>query len=204
MRKYLIAILLISFVLLNTIVFAQQETEPKEPVVRTEKSQRFENRLKIQGYTEYISFSAGDIEGNSWGGGILARYLFLDWFGQLGAQTNVTFYGASKEKKLGGDLSFANWRFSVILHTYDDTASPIYVYGGGGVGVQFNGDVGVVEVNNAFTGHVLAGIGYEITESFNIETEAGYQFGNANLKNYATPSASVNAFFIRFGGGIRF
>lgn len=203
MKKLLfLAILAILAVSFGTMGYAQQITEVETTTVYTESSSPFDGRLKLQGYAEYINFTGSDIEGNTWGGGVLARYLFLDW---LGAQTNVTFYADCEEEKLGGDLGFVNWRLSLILHAYvPDIADPLYVYGGGGLGVQFNDDVGDVEVDNAFTGHVLAGIGYDITELLNVEAEVGYQFGSADLSNYTDDDAGVEAVFVRLGGGVRF
>lgn len=165
-------------------------------------AQETKGRFRIQGYAEYINFTDNEIDNSTWGGGALARYLVLDWFG---LQTNVSFYNDCETDELGGDLSVINWRFSPILHTYltgiDDR---LYVYGGGGVGVQINGDVGDVGIDDALTGHVLGGVGFDISEIFNVEAEVGYQFGSADTSGFENDEIGVEAVFIRAGGGIRF
>ena len=169
------------------------------------ESQPLDSRLKVQVYTEYINFSDEPIDSSAWGGGILARYMFLDW---LGAQTNFTYYGDADVDNFNGDLSFSNWRLSAIVHTYVPGVKgeklPIYVYGGGGLGFQFNSEVVNIDVDDAFTGHILGGIGYDLHENFHLEAELGYQFGTAALSNYTKGDTSVEAAFVRAGVGVSF
>ena len=202
MRRFLgISVLVLSFVLVAACAFAQTEQQVTTQQTTT-CSKPFDGRLKLQAYAEYINFTGGDIDHSAWGGGILARYLFLDW---LGAQTNVTWYGDVETKNIGGDLSFANWRLTLLAHTYMPAINDkLYVYGGPGVGVQFNDDVGAVEIDNPWTWHVLAGLGYDITELFNVEAEIGYQSGKADAKNFTDDEIGVEALFVRLGGGVRF
>ena len=170
----------------------------------TYEAQPFGGKLKIEGYAEYIKFNESDLDSSAWGGGVLARYLFLDW---LGVQTNFTIYTNTDPKKLSGDLSFRNLRLAVILHTYInglDGPMPLYVYGGGGPGIQFNSDVHDIHVKDAITGNVIGGIGYDFSDHFNIEAEVGYQFGDADVSNYRKSKIGVDAMFVRFGIGARF
>jgi len=172
--------------------------------VMTQKTTSAEvmKRFKVEGYAEYINFMGGDIDHSTWGGGVLARYLFVDWFG---AQTNVTFYGKCNTKDLPEDLSLANWRLSLLVHTYaPDIDSKLYGYAGGGLGVQFNDNMGIVKIDDALTGHVLLGVGYDVTEMINIEAEVGYQFGKASTDNYKDSDIGLEALFVRLGAGVRF
>lgn len=162
-------------------------------------AQEARGRFRLQGYAEYINFTDNEIDNSTWGGGALARYLLLDW---LGLQTNFSFYNDSETDELGGDLSVMNWRFSPILHTY--LTDSLYLYGGGGVGIQFNGDIGNVGIDDVLTWHVLGGIGYDISSIFNVEAEFGYQFGSADTSDFKNDEVGVEALFIRVGGGIRF
>ena len=200
-KLLLVAMLALLVAFSGSMVYAQQTYE--ETTVTTQQpSSILDGRLKIQGYAEYINFRGNDINKGTWGGGVLARYLFLDW---LGAQTNVSWYANSKTKNLGGDLSFTNWRLSLLLHTYaPDLMEGLYAYAGGGVGYQWNDDIKTVKVDNAWTGHVLAAVGYDFTEYFNVEAEIGYQFGSADTKNYTDDSIGLEAIFVRLGGGVRF
>lgn len=158
-------------------------------------------KLKLEGYAEYINFN-NDVDMDTWGGGILARYMLLHW---LGGQTNFTFYSDSSASNFGGDLSIMNWRASVILHTYlSEILDKLYIYGGGGVGMQFSDDVGNIEIDDAVTTHVLAGIGYDVTEILNLEAEFGGQFGHADVKNYSDDDVNLEAVFIRLAAGIKF
>lgn len=195
MKKFLIlAVLVILGISFSAIGFAQVGIE----------SQPCKGKLKIEAYTEYINFNDSDLDASAWGGGILARYMFLDW---LGAQTNFSLYGDCDTNKLGGDLSFSNWRLSVILHTYVPSMGeplPLYVYGGAGLGYQFNSEVGNVNVDDSLTGHVLGGVGYDFHENFFIEAEAGYQFGNADVENYTDSKIGLEAVFLRMGVGVKF
>lgn len=206
MRKCLvIAVLAVFAIVFSAVSYAEQVQAPQTvqtTTVTTQKAEGFGGKLKLQGYGEYINFTGGDIHHSTWGGGVLARYLFLDW---LGAQTNVSFYSKVKTSELDGDLSFANWRLSLLLHAYATDIDPkLYGYVGGGLGVQFNDDIGDVSIKDPLTGHVLAGIGYDITEVVNIEAEVGYQFGNADADNYKDDSIGVEALFVRLGAGVRF
>lgn len=162
----------------------------------------FDKRLKIEGYGEYINFRGDAINKSTWGGGILARYLFLDWFG---AQATFSFYSKCKTANLGGDLSFTNLRVSLLLHTYvPDIDDRFYIYGGGGIGGQFNSNIDPITINNALTGHLMAGLGFDITEILSLEGEVGYQFGKADVSNYSDGSIGVEAIYARIGAGIRF
>lgn len=187
-------ILVVLGVLVSTSLFAQARIE----------SQPFGGKMKVEGFGEYIHFVDSDIDASSWGGGILARYLFNEW---IGTQLSFTYYGDADTNKLGGDLSFYGIRFSILLHTYvtgTDGVMPLYVYGGAGVGGQFNSEVGSVEVNDAVLGHVLGGVGYDFAENFFIEAEGGYQFGNAGVSNYTKSNIGLEAYFIRAGIGAKF
>lgn len=194
MKKFLvIAVLVVLSTSLSAAVFAQVEIQ----------SQPFGGKLKLEAYGEYINFTGDDIDASAWGGGILARYLIVDW---LGAQTNFTLYGGCQPDKLTGDMSFSNWRFSIIFHTYVigmEGPMPLYIYGGGGAGYQFNSEVGDVKIDDDVTGHALAGIGYDFPEKFHLEIEGGYQFGNADAENYTESKINLDAFFIRAGVGFR-
>lgn len=193
MRKFLVFAVVLTIIGICSLSYAQG-------------SQPFGGKLRIQGYAEYINYNEDDIDADAWGGGVLARYLFLDW---LGAQTNVSFYGDAETDKLGGDLSATNWRLSAILHSYLSNFAPelpdkAYIYAGGGIGVQFSDDVGSIEIDDTLTGHVLGGIGYDLTELINIEAEVGYQFGDADVTNFTEDEIGLDAVFVRLGGGIRF
>ena len=199
-KLLLVAMLALLVAASGSVAYAQQTYE--ETTVTQQTSTVFDGRLKIQGYAEYINFRGNDISNGTWGGGILARYLFLEW---LGAQTNVSWYGNVKTDKLGGDLKFTNWRLSLLLHTYvPDLMEGLYAYAGGGVGYQWNGNISAIKIDNAWTGHVLAAVGYDFTEYFNVEAELGYQFGTADLKNFSGNDTGLEAIFVRLGGGIRF
>lgn len=193
MRKILVFAVILTLIGLSGLSYAQG-------------SQPFGGKLKIQGYGEYISYSKDDIDADAWGGGVLARYLFLNW---LGAQTNVSFYSDAESDRLEGNLSATNWRLSAILHGYlsaisSDMPENPYIYAGGGLGVQFSDDVGSIEIDDTITGHVLGGIGYDLTDILNIEVEVGYQFGDADVTNFQDDKIDLDAVFVRLGGGIRF
>ncbi len=204
MRKILaITVLALLVIATSSMVFAQAAQAPATVTTTTTTTTTgFDKRLKINAYAEYINFRSSAINKGTWGGGILARYLFLDW---LGAQGTFSFYSNCKTKDLGGDLSFTNLRVSLLLHEYiPEMDEKLYVYGGGGIGGQFNSNIDPIEIKNALTGHVLAGIGYDITDVINVEAEVGYQFGKADVTNYADDSVGVEAIFARLGAGIRF
>lgn len=192
MKKILLCLVLASlFITLVNIIFAE-EGNPCNPC---------SGKFKIEGYAEYINFN-NDIDMNTWGGGILARYMLLDW---LGGQTNFTLYSDNSASNFDGDLSIKNWRASVILHTYlPEILDKLYIYGGGGAGLQFNDDVNDIEIDDGVTLHVLAGIGYDITERLSLEAELGYQFGHADVKNYSEDDVSIEALFIRLAAGLKF
>lgn len=204
MRKILvITVLALLVIATSSMVFAQTAQEPATVTTTTTTTTTgFDKRLKIEGYAEYISFRSSAIDKSTWGGGILARYLFLDW---LGAQATFSFYSKCKTNDLGGDLSFSNLRVSLLLHAYiPEMDDKLYVYGGGGAGGQFNSNIDPIEIDSALTGHVLAGIGYDITDIINVEAEVGYQFGKADATNYTDDTIGVEAIFARLGAGIRF
>jgi opacity protein-like surface antigen len=209
MRKILfIAVLALAAIAMTAVTYADQAaptaTTTTTTTVTTQKAApaTFEKKFKIEGYAEYINFMGGDIDNSTWGGGVLARYLFTDWFG---AQTNISFYGDCNTNDLPENLSLANWRLSLLVHTYaPDIDNKLYGYAGGGLGVQFNDDMGIVKIDNALTGHVLLGIGYDVTETINIEAEVGYQFGKADVENYTESDIGLEALFVRLGAGIRF
>lgn len=189
MKKFLVVFVLTALVIASgAVVYAEVENG-------------LGGKFKLEGYAEYINFTGSEINNSAFGGGVLARYLLLDWFG---IQTNFSFYDDVEAEELGGDLTFSNWRFSAILHTYIPLISDkLYVYGGGGVGVQFNDDIGDVGIDDALTGNVLVGAGYDITEIITVEAEIGYQFGNADTSNFGG-DIGLEAVFVRLGGGIRF
>lgn len=204
MRKILAITVLALFVIAtSTMVYAQAAPVTSTvTTITTTQPTGFGKKLKIEGYAEYINFRSAAINRGTWGGGILARYLFLDW---LGAQATFSFYSACKTKELGGDLSFTNLRVSLLLHTYvPDVDDRLYVYGGGGIGGQFNSNIDPIEIDTALTGHLLVGLGFDITEILNLEAEVGYQFGKADVKNYTDGDIGVEAIFARLGAGIRF
>lgn len=204
MRKILAITVLALFVIaIGSTVFAQATQAPATVTTTTTTTTTgFDKRLKIEGYAEYINFRGSAINKSTWGGGILARYMFLDW---LGAQGTFSFYSKCKTADLGGDLSFTNLRVSLLLHTYvPDVDDRFYVYGGGGIGGQFNSNIDPIEIDNALTGHIIVGLGYDITEILNLEAEVGYQFGKADVTNYSDSDIGVEAIFARVGAGIRF
>lgn len=192
MRRALLVIIAAIFVFgASAVALAQAEIQ----------SQPFGGKLKIEGYAEYINFHSSHIDHSTWGGGVLARYMFLDW---LGAQTNVTFYSDCSTSKLPSELGLLNWRLSAILQAHlTDIAPELYLYGGAGIGVQFNDNVGSVDVDNAFLGHVLGGLGWEFYENFFVEGELGYQFGDADTSNYTSSDISMDALFVRLGVGFK-
>lgn len=205
MKKHLFIVLLFVFtaVLCVSSYAAEQTAVPQTQITTTAKPAcSLDGKLKIEGYGEYINFTGGDINNSTWGGGVLARYLFWDW---LGAQTNVTFYSKCKTKDIGGDLSFTNWRLSLLLHTYSPDVDPkLYGYFGAGLGVQFNNDINDVKIKNALTGHILLGIGYDITDILHAGAEVGYQFGKADADNYTDDRIGLDAIFVRLAAGVRF
>ena len=192
MKKMLLGVIIALLgIAVSSLVFAQAEI----------KSQPFGGKLKLEGYAEYINFNEDAIDGSNWGGGILARYMFLDY---LGVQTNFTFYSSIDTNKLGGHLNANNWRLTALLQAHlTDIAPQLYIYGGGGIGVQFNEDIGSISIDNAFTGHVLGGMGWDFAENFFLEGEAGYQFGNTDVSNYTKSNIDVDAFFARVGIGVK-
>lgn len=168
----------------------------------TTSSSGYCGKFKLEGYGEYISFMGGDINHGTWGGGILARYMFLDW---LGAQTNFSFYSKCKTDELPGDLEANNWRLTLLAHAYAPDIDPkLYGYVGAGLGVQFNNDISPVTIKDPLTGHVLFGIGYEFTETLFVEGEVGYQFGKADTSNFKDADIGVEALFVRVGAGVKF
>lgn len=206
MRKFLIvAVLAAAIIASGAVAFAAEAKVVQattQVTTQTQPVSAIDKKLRIEAYAEYINFTGGAINNNTWGGGVLARYLFLDW---LGAQTNVTFYGDIDPKDIGRDMSLTNWRLSLLFHTYAPDIDPkLYGYAGGGLGVQFNGDVGDVKVKDALTGHFLLGVGYDITEILNLEAEVGYQFGRADTDNYTDNNVDLKALYVRAGAGIRF
>ena len=200
-KLLLVAVLALLVAFSGSMAYAQQTVE--ETTITTQQSSSvFDGRLKIQGYAEYLHFTGSNIKNGSWGGGILARYLFLDW---LGAQTNATWYGDCKTDKLGGDLKFSTWRLSLILHTYaPDLMEGLYAYAGAGVGYQWSDDITPIKVDGAWTGNVIGAIGYDFTEYFNLEAEVGYQFGTADLEHFKRNDTGLEAIYVRLGGGVRF
>lgn len=185
MKKVLICLFTVVILGIFNTVLAQEEC----------------GKFKFEGYTEYINFN-NDIDMEAWGGGVLARYMLLHW---LGGQTSFTIYDDSHAENFGDNLSVMNWRASVILHTtLSEILENLYAYAGGGVGMQFNDDIGKIQIDDAVTTHVLLGIGYDITNVFSIEAEFGGQFGHADVRNYSEPDVNLEAVFIRLGAGLKF
>jgi hypothetical protein len=211
MKKFLVlAAVVFTGIVLAVPAFAAEEAAVQAPVATTTvtttttttTTQPFGGRFKIEGYAEYIKFNGGDIGKGTFGGGILARYMFLDW---LGAQTNFSFYSDCGTKELPGDLALTNWRLDLILHTYlPDICDQLYIYGGAGLGYQFNDNIGDVKIDDALTGNILVGLGYDINEVLSVEAEVGYQFGKADAENYKDDEIGLEALFVRAGLGIRF
>jgi hypothetical protein len=161
-----------------------------------------DGKLQFQAYTEYINFTNSSFERGAWGGGVLGRWLFSDL---LGVQTNMTFYGEAPTTDPVGDLSFSNWRLTLLLHSYlPNTYNKLHAHLGIGTGVQFNDNIGDVKVHDPWLGHVLGGLTYKINNRFSIEGEIGYQFGSADLVYSHKDSLNVDALFVRLGANLMF
>lgn len=192
MRKVILAsFLAVFFVVFYSLCFVNQ----------AQAATAFDKKLQFQAYTEYIHFTSSEFERGSWGGGLLGRLLFNDW---LGIQTNMAFYGDAKTKNLPENLSFSNWRLTLLLHSYlPNTYEKWHGHIGAGIGVQFNEDMSPIRIKDPVLGHVLAGLGYAINETFSLEAEIGYQFGTADTVNYSK-DVDMDAVFIRAGANLKF